>query len=193
MRVFLRLLLILCALPAATLLTACGNTSYYFQSVSGHLALLNAAQPVPHWLADPHTPPALKTRLELAQRMRRFANDLLSARNINLRILAPETEHDLKLGVDVRREVFLIFKESINNMLKHAQCTQTRIELNFDGGHLFLRLRDNGRGFDTNAESEGHGLMSMRDRARGIGGTLEIRSVTNVGTTVVLEVPLEQG
>ncbi len=73
MRVFLRLLLILCALPAATLLTACGNTSYYFQSVSGHLALLNAARPVPQWLADPHTPPALKTRLELAQRMRRFA------------------------------------------------------------------------------------------------------------------------
>ena len=69
----MRLILILCTLLAAALLTACSNGAYYFQSVSGHLALMNAARPVPQWLADPHTPPALKARLELAQRMRRFA------------------------------------------------------------------------------------------------------------------------
>ena len=68
-----RCLLILSTLLATTLLTACSNASYYVQSVSGHLALMNAAQPVPQWLADPHTPPALKVRLELAQRMRQFA------------------------------------------------------------------------------------------------------------------------
>lgn len=69
----LRRFRMLSALLAATLLTACSNAAYYFQSVSGHLALMNAAQPVPQWLADPHTPPALKARMELAQRMRRFA------------------------------------------------------------------------------------------------------------------------
>ena len=130
---------------------------------------------------------------DLTQRMRRFAADSLTARNIRFELSLPEADADIALGANLRREVFLIFKESINNMLKHAQCTQTRIELSFDGGQLYLRLRDNGRGFDTAAESEGHGLMSMRDRARGIGGTLEIRSAPNVGTTVVLEVPLEQG
>lgn len=130
---------------------------------------------------------------DLTQRMRRFAADSLTARNIRFELLLPEADADIALGANLRREVFLIFKESINNMLKHAQCTQARIELNFDAGHLYLRLRDNGRGFDTAAESEGHGLVSMRDRARGIGGTLEIRAAPKVGTTVVLEVPLEQG
>ena len=54
-------------------LAGCANGSYYLQSVTGHLALMNAAKPVAQWLADPQTDPALKTRLELAQRMRRFA------------------------------------------------------------------------------------------------------------------------
>lgn len=69
----MRLIRILCTLLAIAAVAACGNASYYFQSVSGHLALMNAAQPVPQWLADPHTPPALKARLELAQHLRRFA------------------------------------------------------------------------------------------------------------------------
>ncbi len=69
----MRLTRILCTLLATAALAACGNTSYYAQSVRGHLALMNAAQPVPQWLADPQTPPPLKARLELAQRIRRFA------------------------------------------------------------------------------------------------------------------------
>ena len=65
-------LLFACLLIAA-LLTGCSNTSYYLQSIRGHLALINAAQPIDTWLADPNTPPTLKARLQLAQRMRRFA------------------------------------------------------------------------------------------------------------------------
>lgn len=65
-------LLFACLLIVA-LLTGCSNTSYYLQSIRGHLALINAAQPIDTWLADPNTPPALKARLQLAQRMRRFA------------------------------------------------------------------------------------------------------------------------
>jgi predicted aminopeptidase len=55
------------------LLAGCADTRYYWQSVSGHLQLLQAARPVSQWLADPQTPPELRQRLELAQRMRTFA------------------------------------------------------------------------------------------------------------------------
>ena len=51
----------------------CSNLAYYAQSVNGHLALVQSAKPVPEWLADPQTPPALKERLALSQRMRDFA------------------------------------------------------------------------------------------------------------------------
>jgi predicted aminopeptidase len=59
------------------LLGGCSSAGYYAQSVQGHLSLMNAARPVPEWLADPSTPPALAERLALSQRMRDFAVDEL--------------------------------------------------------------------------------------------------------------------
>jgi len=53
--------------------SGCSTIGYYAQSATGHLNLVQAARPVPQWLADPATPPALKARLELSQRIRDFA------------------------------------------------------------------------------------------------------------------------
>lgn len=53
--------------------SGCSTMAYYWQSVSGHLELMNAARPLPEWLGDSQTPEKLKARLELAQRIRRFA------------------------------------------------------------------------------------------------------------------------
>ena len=64
---------LLLATIAALLLSGCSTAGYYWQSVSGHLHRLNAARPVADVLADPQTPTALKTRLELSQRIRSFA------------------------------------------------------------------------------------------------------------------------
>ena len=64
------------ALLAAALVLAtsgCSGIAYYAQSINGHLAIVQSARPVPEWLADPQTPPALKERLALSQRMRDFA------------------------------------------------------------------------------------------------------------------------
>jgi predicted aminopeptidase len=58
---------------AALVLPGCTSMAYYWQSVSGHLQLMNAARPVPDWLGDSQTPEGLRTRLALAQRMREFA------------------------------------------------------------------------------------------------------------------------
>ncbi|MGH6639447.1 MAG: aminopeptidase, partial [Polaromonas sp.] len=58
---------------AALCLTGCANLGYYWQSVSGHLHMLNAARPVEDWLGDAQTPAQLKSRLALAQRIRSFA------------------------------------------------------------------------------------------------------------------------
>ena len=130
---------------------------------------------------------------DLLQRMRRFASDTLSARNVEFRFRAPVTEDDIRLGANVRRELFLIFKETINNMVKHSGCTEADIEFTVAGDHLMLRLADNGKGFDTTLESEGHGLLSMRERSRALGGELEIVSTAGRGTTTTLRVPVDQG
>jgi predicted aminopeptidase len=55
------------------LVSGCSSAPYYLQSITGHLAMMHAAKPIDQWLADPQAPPALKNRLAMAQRMRRFA------------------------------------------------------------------------------------------------------------------------
>jgi len=64
---------ILLTLALAMLLSGCSSLGYYWQSVSGHMQMLNAARPVAQVLADPQTPEALKARLALSQRIRSFA------------------------------------------------------------------------------------------------------------------------
>jgi PAS domain S-box-containing protein len=128
---------------------------------------------------------------DLTQRMRRFAADSFTARNIKFQLLLPPAEVDVTLGANLRREVFLIFKEGINNIMRHSGCSETVIELSFAEGWLRLRLRDNGHGFDLARESEGHGLASMRDRAYGIGGEFTLNSQPGHGTTIQLDVPLD--
>jgi signal transduction histidine kinase len=130
---------------------------------------------------------------DLQQRMRRFASDVFTARNIDFRFRAPDAETDIQLGANIRREVFLIFKESINNMVKHSGCTRADIEFSLGQNHLYLRLTDNGQGFDAARDNDGHGLMSMSDRAKGLGAELEIISHPESGTTIILQVPLTQG
>jgi predicted aminopeptidase len=70
---FYRLLRVLICLALIPGLTACTDARYYLQSVGGHLQMLQAARPIDQWLDDAQTDPALKQRLALAQRMRRFA------------------------------------------------------------------------------------------------------------------------
>ena len=64
---------VLAAGMLAASLSGCGGLGYYWQSVNGHLTVMNAARPVKDWLDDAQTPAPLKTRLALAQRIRRFA------------------------------------------------------------------------------------------------------------------------
>ena len=128
---------------------------------------------------------------DLKQRMRRFAADVLTARNIELDFRAPLDETDIALGANIRREVFLIFKETVNNLVKHAGATRAEIDFRIADGQLRLRVSDNGQGFDTTSESEGHGLMSIRERTAALGGKIQIKSEPGQGTTTNLHVPLE--
>jgi len=138
------------------------------------------------WAVDPH-----KDHLtDLTQRMRRFASDVLTARHIDFEFQAPDSRHNLNLSADVRRQVFLVFKESINNIVRHSACSHVHIEFRVDRDRLVLMIRDNGRGFDLDQESDGHGLMSMARRAKEMGGAMEINSQPGAGACVALEMPI---
>jgi PAS domain S-box-containing protein len=152
------------------------------------------------WAINPH-----KDHLsDLAQRMRRFASDIFTARQISFRFDGPGIERDRRLGANVRRESFLIFKESINNIVKHADCKEVILDLSIEDGWLTLTITDDGTGFDpslvkastgylTSQRRGGNGLASIRRRTKELAGHLDITTRSGLGTTVSLRVPIGFG
>jgi signal transduction histidine kinase len=137
------------------------------------------------WAVNPN-----RDRLgDLTQRMRRVADEACSAANVALVFITPADDSDLTLGVDTRRELFLIFKEAMSNIMRHAHCTEMRIELRLEDHALQLRLSDNGRGFEVSSASTGNGLVNMRRRAQQLGGELDISSGAT-GTTITVRAPI---
>jgi ligand-binding sensor domain-containing protein/two-component sensor histidine kinase len=137
------------------------------------------------WAIDPQR----DTSTHLVQRMRRLASDLLPRAGIEFRFDVSEDEA-VPLGADVRRQVFLVFKETINNILRHADASHVEIEVLLRTRHLRLSVRDNGRGFEPAGPVEGNGLRNLRDRASRLSGDLDVVSSPDEGTTLTLTVPV---
>lgn len=127
---------------------------------------------------------------DLVQRMRRFSGEMFTARNIQFRFSAP-TSH-LVLSIDQRRHIFLIFKECVNNVVRHSACSEAGVELTLAADALVLRVLDNGCGFDLLQAARGNGLSGMRARAAALGGEVEIAGGPNLGTAITLRVPLRR-
>jgi ligand-binding sensor domain-containing protein/signal transduction histidine kinase len=127
---------------------------------------------------------------DLTRRMRRFASEIFPASGIEFSLKVPGPEQDIRLGADIRRQVFLIFKEGVNNIVRHSECSVANMELNIAEHWLILYLKDDGKGFDPNGVNEGNGLMSLRRRAKSMGGELEMFSEPGRGATLTLKIPL---
>jgi signal transduction histidine kinase len=138
--------------------------------------------------------PARDRLRDLTQRMRRFADDLLSARDIELHFRAPADGDDIPLGAGTRRELFLVFKEAVNNVARHSGCRSVEIDLSAVDGWLSLKVTDDGRGFDTGRvgadSAEGNGLRSMQRRARDLGGSFDVVSAPGQGAFMTVRIPL---
>jgi ligand-binding sensor domain-containing protein/signal transduction histidine kinase len=140
------------------------------------------------WAIDPE-----QDRLgNLTHRMRRFASDLFSHNGCLLRIDVPPEDQNPPLDTDIRRQVFLVFKESLHNAFRHSSCTEVDLRLRLADGWLELFIADNGKGFDLGHTGHGHGLASMRRRSEHLGGTLIVESVSGHGTKVHLRAPLSR-
>jgi signal transduction histidine kinase/ligand-binding sensor domain-containing protein len=138
---------------------------------------------------------------DLTQRMRRVASDLLSPKNVVVHFHSRDEDKAVTIKTNARREVFLIFKESVNNISKHSGAKNVYIDLEIDQDLLLLRIRDDGHGFvfrppsyeDTLSSTgpSGNGLRNMQKRAAEMGGRFEISSEPGKGTTTFLTIPLD--
>jgi signal transduction histidine kinase len=141
------------------------------------------------WAVDPRR----DSFRDLVRRMRELSDEALTMRGVDVRFSAPESDGDLRLGHELRRQLYLIFKEAINNASRHSDCARADVAVELDGHRLVLEVSDDGRGFDPAAEADGNGLVNMRKRAEAMRARLEVRSAPGAGTTVRLEVPFRRG
>jgi ligand-binding sensor domain-containing protein/signal transduction histidine kinase len=132
--------------------------------------------------------PAHDRLTDLVHRMRRFATDVFSARDVAFSFEASVPD-ERTLGTDVRRQVLLVFKEAVHNAVRHSGCTGAAAQVSVSERGLTVVVHDDGRGFDPAMRGDGHGLGSMRARARELGAVLDLRSAPGQGTTVTLVVP----
>ena len=91
--------------------------------------------------------------------------------------------------MNVRQHIWMIYKELITNVVRHAQATHVKVQLTKKGNELKVSVSDNGIGFDTTAESDGNGLKNIKRRSDKLKATLTLVSSSTDGTSCALMIP----
>ena len=120
----------------------------------------------------------------------RSHSDVISER-VGLTIIIENNHEHYNLDNMIKEYCFLIYREALNNIVKHTNATQVSVKLmQTQPEWLQIEITDNGKGFDLESvEDIGHGLVLIQDRTRDIGGSLSIKSIPGEGTCVYIKVP----
>ncbi|MFN0050504.1 MAG: tetratricopeptide repeat protein [Cytophagales bacterium] len=119
----------------------------------------------------------------LVARLREYVYDFLEDCNIDFNTNFPVEVPDIQMGKEVQRNIFLSFKEILNNTVKHAEATLINIEILLLDGKIDILISDNGKGFEIeNARKHGNGLKNIKNRIQRIGGEYILKSEIGKGT-----------
>jgi signal transduction histidine kinase len=127
------------------------------------------------------------------ERLRTVALQMLANQGITL-IYDCEVDPELlpSFSMEQRRNIYLVFKEAVHNIIKHAQANKVSIQIRRSDGHLQVNISDNGRGFNSAVHAEGNGLIKFQKRAGEGGFTVRIQSEAGTGTTILMQVPIQE-
>ncbi|GEM_PF-855451 len=135
--------------------------------------------------------PANDNSLALGDYFSRYAQNLLQRAGLRCQIDVASVSRDARVSAEMRHQLFLAFKEALNNVLTHARATEVCIGIALENSCLTIRVADNGSGIGPAATTGSpDGLHGMRERLTQIGGACEIRSVPSGGTTVIFTLPV---
>jgi ligand-binding sensor domain-containing protein len=123
----------------------------------------------------------------LVDRMREYIWEIGSLKNIDVDFRRNHIPENEKMNLVLRQNVYLIFKEAMNNAAKYAEASRIEVQMQIIDRQFEMKIADNGKGFDLTL-AKGNGLMNMQKRAGRIGGRISF--LTEKGTTILLRVPL---
>ena len=122
-------------------------------------------------------------------RMREYAAYALESKDIDVSFVVDNDVLEKNLDMQQRRDVFLIFKEAVNNAAKYSGAAAMKIKLQKAFNNIEMEITDNGKGFERVENSLMNGLKNMHARAAAMNAKLEIISGKNKGTSVIVKIP----
>ena len=137
--------------------------------------------------------PANDTLSNLVSYLHRYSKEYLDLNTIAVDIDIPHDIPDITLKAAYRRNIFLVLKESLHNIVKHAgaKVVHIKIEIEKPQNKFSLSIKDDGKGFSVDERTgTGNGLVNMKKRMTEIKGTINMVSANDSGTTVNVVVPL---
>ena len=139
------------------------------------------------WLIEPSNMSLRELVLKMRQSVVRMLGDL----PVSV-VVDPPGFRNPQLSLLFRRHLFLSFKETLNNVRRHAAATQVEVHIAISSSHLAFTVRDNGAGFDPQAVAgSGHGLSNLQRRAQRLKGDYRLESAPGHGTTSYFKAPLK--
>jgi signal transduction histidine kinase len=127
---------------------------------------------------------------QVVSKMKEFAAEILEPKNISYRFNGEDSLKNTTLTLDKRKNLFLIFKEAVNNAAKYSGATHLDISFVRQGNTLSLSVSDNGGGFEPATVKAGNGLKNMQERASALKARFDFVTTLKHGTRVALELPL---
>jgi signal transduction histidine kinase len=135
--------------------------------------------------------PANDTSQSLSDYFLKFAQTLLHRAGIRCRLEVAEPFPNCGLNSEERHQLFLAFKEALNNIIRHSGAAEVQISLGFAADELIIKVEDNGHGLTAmTPQGSSDGLKGMRERLLRLGGRCEITDRANGGTCVKLSIPV---
>jgi len=123
----------------------------------------------------------------IIKRMRTFASEILSAKDIAFHLDFDKNLLQSKLKMDVRRNFYLIFKEAVNNVAKYSHAANAFVMIWNRENNLKMTIRDDGSGFEKDTAKAGNGLINMQQRAELMKARFNLESIPGKGTIIELE------
>ncbi len=145
------------------------NSNYMLESMSDIVWAIN---------------PANDSLMKVIFKMKEFASDILEPLNIQWDFQQSGNFENIQLSLKNRKDIYLVFKEVINNAAKYSCCSRVIINISHHSGEITLHVKDNGIGFDTDIKREGNGLKNIKQRVSEMKGSTNITSAPGKGTTV---------
>jgi signal transduction histidine kinase len=169
--------------------TSAAEKSKYLDQLSGTTRDMVTSLDEIVWAVNPRN----DTLASLASYFGAYAQRLLDLAGVSCGLDVAEDLPGHPIDPKFRQELFLAFKESLTNVVRHAQATKVWLRIAVENNSIRVEVEDNGNGLDLRERAAGaDGIVNMRERLAALGGVCEIRTEPQKGTAVRFQAPLPE-